>query len=88
MITLTLLLTALSALTSITCMVLLFRGYASSGSRLVLWTAACFVGLSLNNVLLFADLVVFPDVDLRLFRHAAALTGLLCLLYGFIWEGE
>jgi hypothetical protein len=78
----------LAALTCVTCTVLLFRGYAASGSRLVLWTALCFVGLSVNNLLLFFDLAVFPDMDLRVFRHIAALAGLACLLYGFIWEAE
>lgn len=81
----------LAALTCIACTVLLFRGYAASGSRLVLWTALCFVGLSVNNLLLFFDLAVFfedPAIDLRLFRHAAALAGLLCLIYGFVSESE
>ena len=38
---------------------LLFRGYARSGLRLLLWSALCFVCLTLNNVLLFVDLPVF-----------------------------
>jgi hypothetical protein len=87
-VTLTFILTLLAVLTCVACTVLLFRGYASSGSRLVLWTAACFIGLSLNNLALFLDLVVFTDIDLRLYRQAAALAGLACLLYGFIWGGE
>jgi hypothetical protein len=79
----------LAALTSIACMVLLFRGYARSGARLLFWSALCFVGLSVNNVLLFFDFVVFPtQVDLRPWRLAAALAGLLFLLYAFIWEAE
>lgn len=79
----------LAVLTCLGCTVLLIRSYAASGARIVLWTALCFVGLSLNNILLFVDLVVFPvEVDLRLYRHLAALAGLACLLYGFIWEGE
>lgn len=80
----------LAVLTCLACTVLLFRSYAASGTRLVLWTALCFVGLSLNNVLLFFDLVIYPipEVDLRPWRHAAALAGLLCLAYGFILESE
>jgi hypothetical protein len=79
----------LAALTSVSCMLLLFRGYASTGARLLLWSALCFVGLSINNVLLFVDLVVFPtQMDLRLYRLLAALAGLLFLLYAFIWEAE
>ena len=82
-------LTTLAVLTCLACTVLLFRGYARSGLRLLLWSALCFVFLSLNNVLLFFDLVVFPtQIDLRPHRLLAALVGLLFLLYGFIWEAE
>jgi hypothetical protein len=79
----------LAALTSVSCMVLLFRGYARSGARLLLWSALCFVGLSVNNVLLFFDFVIFPtQLDLRPWRLVAALAGVLFLLYAFIWEAE
>jgi hypothetical protein len=79
---------ALAMVTSLACMVLLFRAYAANGLRLLLWSALCFVGLSINNTLLFFDLAVFPEIDLRPYRLAAALVGLLFLLYGFIWEVE
>lgn len=78
----------LALVTSLACMVLLFRAYAASGMRLLLWSALCFVGLTLNNVLLFLDLVIFTEVDLRPYRLVSALAGLLFLLYGFIWEAE
>ena len=79
----------LAALSSICCMVLLFRGYARSGGRLLLWSALCFVGLSVNNVLLFFDFVIFPtQVDLRPWRLLSALAGVAFLLYAFIWEAE
>jgi len=86
---LNLVLYVMAVLTSVACMVLLFRGYAQTGVRLLLWSALCFVGLSINNVLLFFDVIVFPtEVDLRPFRLIAALGGMLFLLYGFIWESE
>ena len=79
----------LAILTSLACMLLLFRAYAGTGTRLLLWSALCFVGLSVNNVLLFIDLVIFPtEIDLRPWRLLSALAGLLFLLYGFIWEAE
>jgi hypothetical protein len=78
----------LASLTSLTCMLLLFRAYAANGPRLLLWSALCFVCLTANNALLFFDLAVFPEVDLRLPRLFAALAGALFLLYGFIWEAE
>jgi len=79
----------LAALTSLACMVLLYRGYLRTGLRLLFWSALCFVFLSLNNVLLFIDLMIFPtEVDLRPYRLLAALAGIACLLYAFIWEAE
>jgi hypothetical protein len=89
MITFTFVLLALAALTCLACTVLLFRGYARSGMSLLLWSGLCFVFLTLNNLLLFFDLIVFPDsIDLRPWRLGAALIGLLFLLYGFIFESD
>src|SRR4051812_15150814 len=80
--TMTGLLSALAMLTSAACMWLLFRAYAASRLRLLLWSGLCFVLLTLNNVLLFCDLVLFPDLDLRPYRVASALIGIGFLLYG------
>ena len=79
----------MAVLTCLACTVLLGRGYVVTRERLLLWSTLCFVGLSISNVLLFFDLIVFPtDVDLRLWRLSTALAGLLFLLYGFICEAE
>lgn len=78
----------LCALTSLTCAVLLLRGYRRSGARLLLWSGLCFIGFFLNNVLLFVDLRVVPDVDLAVIRLLPALVGIGMLLYGLIWEGQ
>ena len=83
-----LLLSAAAILTSGACMVLLFRGYLRKRVRLLMWSAICFAGLTLNNIALLCDLVVFPDIDFRPVRLAAALAGMLVLLYGFIWDAE
>lgn len=88
MATVNLVLALLAVLTSVACMALLFRAYARTAVRLLLWSALCFVCFSVNNALLFFDLVVFPETDLRLYRQGAALAGILFLLYGFIWEAE
>jgi drug/metabolite transporter (DMT)-like permease len=88
MVTFNFVLLGLAALTCLACTVLLFRGYARSGMRLLLWSALCFVFLTLNNLLLFFDLAVFSELDLRPWRLAAAAVGLLFLLYGFIFESE
>ncbi|HEX7053616.1 MAG TPA: DUF5985 family protein [Burkholderiales bacterium] len=88
MVSLNFVLSILAILTSVACMVFLFRAYAAGGVRLLLWSALCFVCLSVNNVFLFLDLVVFPNVDFRPYRLSAALIGVALLLYGFIWEAE
>lgn len=78
----------LCALTSLACAVLLLRSYAQSQVRLLLWSGLCFVGLALNNILLFVDKVIYPQTDLLLIRSVPALLGLMLLLYGLIWESE
>jgi hypothetical protein len=78
----------LAVLTCLACTVLLWRSYTRTGLRLLLWSALCFVGLTASNLLLFFDLVVFLEVDLRLWRIATAGVGLGFLLYGFIFEAE
>ena len=79
---------AVCVLSSTTCTALLIRGYVKRRVRLLMWSAVCFAGLSVNNVFLFLDLVLFPDIDLRLARLVPALIGMLFLLYGFIWDSE
>jgi hypothetical protein len=79
---------ALAVLSSSACAFLLLRGYFKRRVRLLMWSGICFIGLTINNVALFADLVVFPERDLRLARLIPALIGMMFLLYGFIWDAE
>jgi hypothetical protein len=79
---------ALCAATSLLCALLLFRGYRASRSRLLFWASLCFAGLALNNILLFVDLILLPQVDLFVWRSIAALAGMSVLLYGLIWESK
>jgi hypothetical protein len=78
----------LAMLSSGSCAVLLLRAYLRRRLRLLMWSAICFTGLTMNNVVLFMDFVVFPHVDLRLVRQIPALIGMTFLLYGFIWDAE
>jgi phosphatidylserine synthase len=78
----------LCALTSIVCAAMLLRAYRSSRNRLLLWSGVCFVGLALNNALMFVDLLVFPDVDLRVVRTAIASVSLLVLVHGLVGESR
>jgi hypothetical protein len=75
--------------TSAACMALLIRGYRRSRTRLLLWSALCFVALAVNNLLLFVDVILLPvEIDLRPLRHLASLIAVSLLLYGFIWETD
>lgn len=76
----------LCALTSIFCVVLLSINYRRSRVKLLFWTAICFSGFALNNVLLFVDLVVFPEIDLSVIRLVPAVAGVGFLLWGLVWE--
>ena len=78
----------LCALTSTFCALLQVRSYSRQRTRLLLWSSACFVGLALNNVMLFVDLVVVPDLDLSVLRTGSALVAVLMLLVGLIWESK
>ena len=80
---------SLCALTSLTCLVLLWRSYRMTASRLLFWSALCFLLLTVNNVLLVLDKIVFPvEVDLSLWRLVAALAAVALLLFGLVWEEE
>ena len=74
--------------TSLTAMLLLVRSYAQRRTRLLLWSALAFVALAVNNLLLFLDVVILPDVDLRALRDVSALAAVALLLYGFTWEAD
>jgi len=76
----------LCMLTSLGCTVLLLRSYLRSRYRLLLWSGLCFAGLTINNLLLMADKMRGPEIDLSTWRLVVALAALLPLLYGLIWE--
>jgi hypothetical protein len=76
----------LCALTSFACAVLLLRGFWNNGVRLLLWSGLAFLGMALNNLLLFVDLGMVPTVDLAVWRAVPVLVGLALLLYGLVWE--
>ena len=76
----------LCAATTFACAVLLFRGYRRSQARLLLWSTVFFAAITLENILLFADFVLFPGVDLSWVRLVLALGGVSVLLMGMIAE--
>lgn len=79
---------ALCAAAALLCTILLLRGYLQTKTRLLLWSACCFAGLTLNNGLVILDLVVFPQIDLFIWRTLTALLGIGALLFGLLWEGK
>jgi hypothetical protein len=76
----------LCAVTSAGCAWLLLRGWRRSRVRLLLWSFWCFAFLAVNNALLVVDLAIITDTDLSVPRAATALTGLVLLLYGLIYD--
>ena len=79
---------ALCTLTSLACAWLLLSSYRRTGHRLLFWSGASFVAMTVNNVFLVLDKVVFPDLNLLPVRQVSALVSVLLLLYGLIYEKE
>ncbi len=75
-------------LASAACAFLLVRSYRQSRTRLLLFSALCFILLAVNNFLVVLDIVVLPDVNLVPYRHLAALSAVGVLIFGFIWDTE
>jgi hypothetical protein len=78
----------LGTLTTLACALLLLRGFAATRKRLLLWSGLCFSFLTISNVLRFLDLVIFPEVDLYIWRLLAAAIGMAILLFGLIWDSD
>ncbi|HWI81284.1 DUF5985 family protein [Ramlibacter sp.] len=80
---------SLCAITCLAAFALLLRAWSATRTRLLLWSALCFAGLTINNILLVLDKLVFPtEVDLSTWRLVTALVAVLLLLFGLIWEEE
>lgn len=78
----------LCMLTSLACACALLASYRRTRFRLLFWSGAAFVGLTVNNLLLVLDKIVFPDVDLLPARLISTLVALLLLVYGLIDEKD
>jgi len=78
----------LCAAIALLCAVLLLAAWRRQGHRLLLWSGLCFAGFTVNNILLVLDKIVFPDVDLSVWRTSVALISIIVLLYGLIWDAD
>jgi hypothetical protein len=78
----------LGAATCLLCAVLLLRGYSKQRTRLLLWSGICFIGLMLENLMMYVDSETGSDLDLSLVRRLIGLVALSLLLFGLIWESK
>jgi len=79
---------SLCALLSMGIAVMLWRHHGRTRSRLLYWSALCFSGLTINNVLLVLDKLVWPSADFSLLRQVTALLSVCVILFGLTWEEE
>lgn len=76
----------LSTIVATLCSVLLVRGYARNGVRLLFWAGICFAALAVEGAILIVN--EFTTTDLTLIRLSIPLIGLVALLYGLLWESD
>lgn len=74
----------LCAATSLGCAVLLLRGALQNKNGMLFWSSLCFFAMTANNVLLYANFIVFPDVDLLMVARLSAVVGVMLLNIGLI----
>ena len=74
--------------TSLLCAYLLARAYRRGKTKLLIWSALCFAMLAVSNLVLAADVLLLPTIDLTLLSLATSLAAVAMLLYGFIWEAR
>jgi hypothetical protein len=77
---------SLCAITAAVSAMLLLRAWKENRSGMLLWSGLCFVFLAASNVVVLADMLLVPSLDLRWLRNAASLTGIALLIYGLIVE--
>jgi hypothetical protein len=76
----------LCAATSLVAAWLLFRHYVAKRTRLLLWSCVAFAGLAVNNVLVYVDMGLLPQLDLALPRTLAGALGMAALAYALATE--
>jgi hypothetical protein len=76
----------LCAITSLVSAVLLLRGAITRRTPLLFWSSLCFFAMALNNVLLYVNFVVLPEVDLLVAARIVTVVGIVLLNIGLIWH--
>jgi hypothetical protein len=78
----------LCALTAAGCSALLYKAYRTTHAPLLLWSALCFAGLTLSNLLVVIDNVLLPMSDFAAWRVGISVLSISVLLYGLIMESR
>lgn len=73
---------------AIICAWMLLAAWRRERHRLLFWSGLCFLGFSMNNLLLLLDKVVYPDVDLSIYRAIVGFASITVLLFGLIWDDK
>lgn len=77
---------SLCALTAAACAIALLGSYAKVRHRMLFWCGLCFVALTVNNLMMVLDALVYVDSDFGLERALFALAAVCLLLYGLLFE--
>ena len=78
----------LCAFTALTCALLLIRAYFRSRYRMLLWGGISFIAFTVGNIVLVADKIFLPRIDLATWRYAITLVAMAILFYGVVWDAE
>lgn len=78
----------LCAATCLLCGVMLLRGYFRTHVRLLLWSGLCFFGLMIDNIMLYADVILVPSFSLVIWRKVPGLIAIVALVVGLIWDSK
>lgn len=74
------------ALTSALCAWLLLRFFLQTRYKLLLWCGLCFAGLTISNLVLVMDVIIYPEANFGKYRLITSIVALLPLMYGLIFE--
>ena len=76
----------LCAATSLWIAILLWRGSRRGGGGLLFWSSLCFIAMTGNNLLLYVNYFILPNVDLVLAARLVTAAGIILLNVGLIWH--
>jgi hypothetical protein len=76
----------LCAITSLVCAVLLLRAYQANHYRLLFWASIFFGGVTINNIFLILDKLVYTELDLLVLRLIVMQVALVSFIYGLIFD--